>query len=68
MIFVNRGSELTGELVELEREGDGEEEELVYDSDQGRDCKIVIVQNMNHSHGEATRQSFSSSTMNRRID
>lgn len=41
-----RCEEVTGQLVELESECDGEEEELVGDDDEQCDGKIVVVQDV----------------------
>lgn len=41
---------LTSELVKLEGEGDGEEEELVGNSDDGGDAQVVVVEDMGGSH------------------
>lgn len=44
-------AKLTGELVKLQGEGDGEEEELVGDGEDGRDGQVVVVEHMDRRHG-----------------
>lgn len=41
-----RAEGFTGQLVELEGEGDGEEEELVGDGDEECDGEVVVVQDV----------------------
>ena len=45
-----KGTKPTGEFVELQREGDAEEEELVANRDEEGDGKIVIIKGVDFGH------------------